>query len=100
RPAGGRSRHLRDDPAHQGHERPPDASGGARLLALSRRLLAITLAIMSGGTAWAGPAPAGPLGGGKSWAVCYGSAPETAAELARFALVVLDPPPPPPLNTL
>ena len=69
-------------------------------MALSRRLLAITLAIMSGGTAWAGPAPAGPLGGVKTWAVYYGAAPETAAELARFDLVVLDPTRHPPLNNV
>jgi len=41
-------------------------------LALGRRLLAITLAIMSGGTAWAGPSPTGPLGGVKTWAVYHG----------------------------
>ena len=53
-------------------------------MALGRRLLAITLAIMSGGTAWAGSAPTGPLRGVETWAVNHGAAPETAAELARF----------------
>jgi polysaccharide biosynthesis protein PelA len=69
-------------------------------LALGRRLLAITLAIMAGGTAWAGPSPAGPLGGVKTWAVYYGEAPETAADLARFDLVVLDPSRHPPLSNV
>ena len=49
-----------------------------------------------------GPAPAQspaprPLGGLHTWAVYYGAAPEAAAELARFDLVVLDPARHPPL---
>src|SRR5262249_42197262 len=55
---------------------------------------------MTGGTAWAGPSAPGPLGGVKTWVVYYGTAPETAAELARFDLVVLDPTHHPPLDNV
>src|SRR5713226_307561 len=46
------------------------------------------------------PIATGPLDGIKTWAVYYGAAPETAADLARFDLVVLDPTRHPPLNNV
>jgi polysaccharide biosynthesis protein PelA len=69
---------------------------------LTRRLLAAALAVGLGGA----PAPTGsvtaapqlrPLAGLRTWVVYYGSAPETASDLARFDLVVLEPNGHPPL---
>jgi len=72
---------------------------------LTRRLLAAALALgLGGATAPSGgalaAAPVRPLAGIRTWVVYYGTAPEAAAELARFDVVVIDPHGHPPLATV
>ncbi|HEY7434730.1 MAG TPA: endo alpha-1,4 polygalactosaminidase [Methylomirabilota bacterium] len=69
-------------------------------MGLTRRLLAAALALgLGGASAPAGSAasPIRPLAGVRTWVVYYAAAPEAAADLARFDLVVLDPHGHPPL---
>jgi hypothetical protein len=58
---------------------------------LTRRLLAAALVLGLGGTSLPAASPIRPLAGVRNWVVYYGAAPEAAAELARFDVVVLDP---------
>ena len=71
-------------------------------MGLTRRLLAAALVLGLGGAS--GPAasvaaasPIRPLAGVRTWVAYYAAAPEAAAELARFDVVVLDPHGHPPL---
>jgi len=69
---------------------------------LTRRLLALALALGLGGTSVparsvAAASPVRPLAGVRTWVVYYGDAPEAARDLARFDVVVLDPHGHPPL---
>jgi hypothetical protein len=68
---------------------------------LTRRLLAVTLVLGLGGASVPGAAgsasPIRPLAGVRTWVVYYAAAPEAAADLARFDVVVLDPHGHPPL---
>jgi hypothetical protein len=58
---------------------------------LTRRLLASALLLGLGGASAPAAAPARPLAGVRTWVVYYAAAPEAAADLARFDVVVLDP---------
>ena len=69
---------------------------------LTRRLLALALALGLGGTSVparsvAAASPVRPLAGVRTWVVYYGDAPEAARDLARSDVVVLDPHGHPPL---
>jgi hypothetical protein len=69
---------------------------------VSGRVLAAALALALGGGsapagAGSGAAPVRPLAGVRTWVVYYAAAPEAAADLARFDVVVLDPHGHPPL---
>jgi len=69
---------------------------------VTRRLLAAALAVGLGGASApvglaSAASPIRPLAGVRTWAVYYGAAPEAAADLARFDVVVLDPRGHPPL---
>ncbi len=71
-------------------------------MGLTRRLLALALALGVGGTSVparsvAAASPVRPLAGVRTWVVYYGAAPEAARDLARFDVVVLDPHGHPPL---
>ena len=72
-------------------------------MGLTRRLLALALALGVGGTSVparsvAAASPVRPLAGVRTWVVYYGAAPEAARDLARFDVVVLDPHGHPPLS--
>lgn len=60
-------------------------------MGLTRRLLAAALVLGLGGASLPAASPIRPLAGVRNWVVYYGAAPEAAAELARFDVVVLDP---------
>ncbi len=71
-------------------------------MGLTRRLLALALALGLGGTSVparsvAAASAVRPLAGVRTWVVYYGDAPEAARDLARFDVVVLDPHGHPPL---
>ena len=70
-------------------------------MGLRRRPLAAVLAVgLVAASAPAAPwaaSPSRPLAGVRTWVVYYGAAPEAAADLARFDVVVLDPHGHPPL---
>jgi hypothetical protein len=64
---------------------------------LTRRLLAAALVLGLGGASAPAASSIRPLAGVRTWAVYYAAAPEAAADLARFDVVVLDPHAHPPL---
>ena len=66
-------------------------------MGLTRRLLAAALVLGLGGASAPAAAPIRPLSGVRTWAVYYAAAPEAAADLARFDVVVVDPHAHPPL---
>ncbi len=66
-------------------------------MGLTRRLLAATLVVGLGGASAPAASLARPLAGVRTWVVYYAAAPEAAADLARFDVVVLDPHGHPPL---
>jgi hypothetical protein len=65
---------------------------------LTRRLVAAALVLGLGGASLPAASPVRPLAGVRTWVVYYAAAPESAAELARFDVVVLDPHGHPPLS--
>jgi hypothetical protein len=64
---------------------------------LTRRLLAAALVLGLGGASAPAASSIRPLAGVRTWVVYYAAAPEAAADLARFDVVVLDPHAHPPL---
>ena len=66
-------------------------------MGLTRRLLAAALVLGLGGASAPAASSSRPLAGVRTWAVYYAAAPEAAADLARFDVVVLDPHAHPPL---
>ena len=66
-------------------------------MGLTRRLLAAALVLGLGGASAPAASSIRPLAGVRTWAVYYAAAPEAAADLARFDVVVLDPHAHPPL---
>jgi hypothetical protein len=64
---------------------------------LTRRLLAAAFVLGLGGASAPAASSIRPLAGVRTWAVYYAAAPEAAADLARFDVVVLDPHAHPPL---
>jgi len=64
---------------------------------LTRRLLAAALVVGLGGASAPAASPIRTLAGVRTWVVYYAAAPEAAADLARFDVVVLDPHAHPPL---
>ena len=69
-------------------------------MGLTRRLLAAALVLGLGGASAPAASSIRPLAGVRTWAVYYAAAPEAAADLARFDVVVLDPHAHPPLPLL
>ena len=66
-------------------------------MGLTRRLLAAALVLGLGGASAPAASSIRPLAGVRTWAVYYAAAPDAAADLARFDVVVLDPHAHPPL---